>query len=338
MSSIREARQLWQFVEDAEALGQSVVMATLVTVVGSAYRRPGAKMVMRQDGRMRGTLSGGCLEGDLFLHAETVMATGKPSIHHYDLTEDEMWGLGIGCKGTVDVWLEPIHPQEPFWQGFQRAVSEDQLVLWGAELPEGRRFLMTPRDTVGDVPTWARALPIESGIETGRQDGFWWDVMRPPERLIVAGAGHDAEPLVRLASQAGFEVTVLDPRPHVNNPDHFPQARHWVKAPEEVTPAEVIGSYWVIMNHHQRRDEAAIRLAYASAPRFLGILGPRQRTDEMIANLGIQTDGLPLRAPVGLDVGAETPEEVAVSIVGEMMAYRRSRSGGPLNGRQRIHA
>ncbi|AEJ40379.1 Xanthine dehydrogenase [Sulfobacillus acidophilus TPY] len=337
MSSIREARQIWELAEEAKASNQAVVLATLITVRGSAYRRPGAKMVMRQDGRMRGTISGGCLEGDLFLHAEAVMVSQKPSLHHYDLTEDEMWGLGIGCKGTVDIWLEPIVWENPFWQAFGEAVKQDSPVLWGAELPEGRRFVWRMDVRAGDVPQWA-SIPVEGhGADFGVREGFWWDIMRPPQRLVIAGAGHDAEPVARLAHQVGFEVVVLDPRPHVNNADHFPTAEHWVKDAGDVDPSTLQGAYWVIMNHHQRRDEDSIRCAAKTAPRFVGILGPRQRTEEMLAHVGVMPDTLPIHAPVGIDLGAETPDEVAVSIVGELMAYRRGSHGGSLHGRDHIH-
>lgn len=337
MSSIRDALELWEMVKDARSRRQAVVLATLVAVRGSAYRRPGAKMVMRQDGRMLGTLSGGCLEGDLFLHAQTVMETNTPSLHHYDLTEDDMWGLGIGCKGAVDIWLEPVSEATPFWQAFEQAITGDEPVLWGAELPAGRRFLVCSRFHAGEVPTWANPAVTGTGPETGVKEGIWWDLMRPPERVVIAGAGHDAEPVARLARQAGFEVIVLDPRAHVNNADRFPHATHRVQSPAEVDPKTLSGAYWVIMNHHQRRDEDALRLAEKASPQFVGVLGPRRRTEEMLEKTRVKAANWPLHAPVGLDLGAETPEEVAISIVGELMAHRRGTGGGPLNGRERIH-
>ncbi|AEJ40187.1 Xanthine dehydrogenase [Sulfobacillus acidophilus TPY] len=338
MSSIMEARSLWEFVEETSRQGHASVLATLVSVRGSAYRRPGAKMIICEDGRMRGTLSGGCLEGELFLQAEHVFRTKKASLHHYELAEDDMWGLGIGCKGSVDIWLEPVVPDEPFWQAFGQAVKQDRLVWWGAEIPQGRRFLMTRDWRTGDVPDWVRWSETWSGPESGVRHGYWWDVMRPADRVILCGAGHDAEPVARLARWAGFTVAVLDPRPQVNNGTRFPEAEHWVSEPGQVDPEEVMGSYWVIMNHHKRRDEDAIRLASRSQPRFVGILGPRQRTDEMLAHIEVNSLDLPIHAPVGLDLGAETPDEVAVSIVAELMAVRRGGSGRPLNGRAQIHA
>lgn len=161
--------------------------------------------------------------------------------------------------------------------------------------------------------------------------------MRPPERLVISGAGHDAEPLARLAHQAGFDVVILDSRPHLNNPERFPDAFHRVESADQVSPSQVSESYWVIMNHHQLRDEAALTLASSARPRFLGVLGPRVRTEEMLAKTGLDRHALPFHSPVGLDIGAENPSEVALSIVAELMAARSGGSGGPLHGRERIH-
>lgn len=342
MSSIRDARSLWHQALEWHRAGHRVAWLTLTYVKGSAYRRPGAKMIMADNGHMQGTLSGGCLEGDLFSHAEQALASGDPSLHHYDLTEDEMWGLGIGCKGQVDVWIEPVVFEAPFWEGFGTALEQDRPLVFGAELPQGARFFARGAEIVttagsGGPPFDVTALMEGRQGTTGTQQGWWWDMMRPPDRLMIAGAGHDAEPVARLAYQAGFDVVVLDPREHVNNARHFPEAEHWVRSAGEVDPTAASQSFWVIMDHHQRRDEEALTLAAKSEPRFVGVLGPRTRTDEMLAKTGIDPTSIPLRSPVGLDIGGETPAEVAVSIVAELMAARNGGSGGSLHGRERIH-
>lgn len=340
MSLVREARDLVDIARAWHNDGQPVALLTLVKVRGSAYRRPGAKMVMAANGRMKGTLSGGCLEGDLFVHAERVMETKTPVLVHYDLTEDEMWGLGIGCKGQVDIWIEPLDLTNPFWAAYAEALAAERPIVWGGRLPEGSRYFAAEggpwRVKGGNPPPFSWDDAAGRG-PTGEVNDFWWDVMRPPERLLLAGAGHDARPVAKLAQQAGFDVVVLDPREHVNNEQYFPDADHWVKAASEVSADAVQGSYWVIMDHHQRRDEEALKLAVSSRPQYLGVLGPRSRTQEMIAKLGLAVEGIPLRSPVGLDLGAESPDEVAVSIVSELMAARSHTSGGSLDGKDRIH-
>ncbi len=339
MSAIQEARQLWTLVNEDEESRQEMVLATLVAVEGSAYRRPGAKMIMRADGRMQGTLSGGCLEGDLFQHAERAMRTHEPCVQHYDLTEDDMWGLGIGCKGRVDIWLEPLVLKDDFWRIFDACIHRDAPIIWGAELPKGRRFLFSEAFSCGAVPAWAGMLASSGNrADAGFREGFWWDVMKPPSRLVIAGAGHDAEPVARLANQVGFQVMIMDPRCLVNNDHHFPHTSHCLTPPSEIDANTVQGAYWVIMNHHQRRDEEALALAARSRPQFVGVLGPLTRTLEMLTNMNVMSQDLPLHMPVGLDVGGETPEEVAVSIVGELMAWRKGVSGGSLHGREHVHS
>lgn len=335
MSSIREARQVWQAVIQAHQRGVHTAMLTLAAVRGSAYRRPGAKMMMAGDGQMFGTLSGGCLEGDLYHYAEQAMKSGQAIIRQYDLTEDTMWGLGIGCKGTITVWVEPLNPDEPFWQQFGRLVNQDRRVALWARIPTGFRRLCTPKDPCDPDPSLSVVRSWHS--VTQFDDRELWDVMVPPERLIVAGAGHDAVPLVKLAEQVGFEVTVLDPRAHFNNEKRLPGATTYViRQAEEVDPAEVRDAFWVIMNHHQARDKAALALALRSDPQFMGMLGPRSRSLEILGDLASPIPEM-WHAPIGLNVGAETVDEVALSIVAELLAVRNRKHGGSLNGEDRIH-
>jgi xanthine dehydrogenase accessory factor len=164
------------------------------------------------------------------------------------------------------------------------------------------------------------------------------DTMRPNERLIITGAGHDTIPVVDLATKVGFSVTVLDPRKEFNNNQRFPTATHVVMEPSYAVPSMYINSWWVIMNHHQNRDEESIKLALKSHPRFIGVLGPLSRTQTMISNIGYQLTSEPFYSPVGLDLGAETVDEVAISIISQLLAIRNERTATPLHGRAKIHA
>ncbi|EGL81731.1 hypothetical protein CathTA2_2917 [Caldalkalibacillus thermarum TA2.A1] len=129
----------------------------------------------------------------------------------------------------------------------------------------------------------------------------------------------------------------LDPRKEFNGARRFPQAEHLVIEPDEADPAQLEGKWWLIMNHFQMRDEAALRLALQARPKFIGVLGPLSRTRDMLQNIGAEMNSGPIRAPIGLDVGAETIEEVAVSIVSELLAARSGRPGKPLHGKEKIH-
>ncbi|MDQ0190691.1 XdhC family protein [Alicyclobacillus cycloheptanicus] len=349
MSRIDEIRQLFSKMESSWHEGERTALLTITWVKGSAYRLPGAKMMMSEQGKMLGTLSGGCLESDLYGWAVQAMEEDQPRLVHYDLSENELWSLGIGCKGTMEVAIFPVHPDDPFWSAVRAAVQREQAVSVALELPTGRRVLFEDeRPIAGEVETLPAAVieRLTAGIgsrtraEVVEIDGhrFYVDTMRPNERLIVCGAGHDAVPVAALAAKAGFRVTVLDPRAEFNGDNRFPGAEHLVVEPEHADPAELTHSWWVIMNHLQLRDEHALRLALSAQPKWIGVLGPLSRTQEMLSNLGAAMEDGPIHAPVGLDIGAETIDEVAISIVAELLAARAQRNAQPLHGREKIHA
>lgn len=349
MSRIDEARQVFARIEQAWADGERTALLTITQVQGSAYRLPGAKMMMTETGKMLGTLSGGCLESDLFGWAEKVFQEGSPRLVQYDLSENEIWSLGIGCKGTMEVAIFPVRPEDPFWQSVRQAIREDRAVSLILELPTGVRAVFDGTNPVAgdieDVPdtvvqqlisrVWSRTRAEVATVGNRR---FYVDTMRPNERLIICGAGHDTVPVAGLAAKCGFRVSVLDPRKEFNSEKRFPSAEHLVVEPDQADPAQLTGSWWLIMNHFQMRDEAALRLALQAQPKFIGVLGPLSRTLEMLRNIGANMDSGPIHAPVGLDVGAETIDEVAVSIVSELLAVRSARTGGSLHGRERIHS
>lgn len=342
-----ETRDVFAAVRSSWQQGRRAALATIVAVRGSAYRRPGAKMMMDSAGKMVGTVSGGCLEGDLFQWAEQVMASGVPRMVTYNLAEDTMWSLGIGCKGALDVLVMPVEPSDAFWQqtlGYVESEAPFALVFdWSGTMRAGMG---------AGGERWGGALPaeiervvprvLERGLRTEVVDGgdrrYVVDPVRPAESLVVCGAGHDAVPVVNLAHKTGFAVTVLDSRPLFNRPQCFSvPVTHWVKRPHEITGGVKPGQYWLVMNHHQALDEASLALALPSGPRWVGVLGPLERTRDMLARIGRNLQDGPVFAPVGLDLGAETPDEVAVSIVSQLMVARSGRSAGLLSGRAKIH-
>jgi xanthine dehydrogenase accessory factor len=349
VSRISEAREVFTRIEQAWSDGERTALLTITQVEGSAYRLPGAKMMMTETGKMLGTLSGGCLESDLYGWAEKAMQEGEPRIVNYDLSENELWSLGIGCKGILEVAIFPIRPEDPFWQSVREAVAQDRAVSLVIELPTGARAVFDGTSPISseidNLPdavvqrltsrVWSRTR-AEVAVVDGRR--FYIDTMRPSERLILCGAGHDAVPVAALAAKCGFRVTVLDPRKEFNGPNRFPTTEHLVVEPDQADPAQLKESWWLIMNHLQVRDEAALHLALQAQPKFIGVLGPLSRTREMLNNIGADMDSGPIHAPVGLDLGAETIDEVAVSIVSELLAIRSARTGAPLHRREKIHS
>ncbi len=349
MSRIQEARDVTQKIKQAWESNQKTCLLMITEVSGSAYRQPGAKMMMSTDGQMFGTLSGGCLENDLFEWSKEAICQTIPLTRQYDLSENELWSLGIGCKGSLEILIIPVVPNDSFWQTAITVIQEDRPISLILEIPTGVRFLIDPNGNGwGDLallPDEVRQQALDRIFQRTRAEvislgnrRFVIDTMRPSEQLVIAGAGHDAVPLVSVAAQVGFCVTVLDPRKDFNNGLRFPAASsHIVVEPNEADPVAFNDSWWVIMNHQQSRDEASLALALKSNPRFIGVLGPQSRTQEMLSNIGANLSSGPLHAPIGLDLGAETIEEVAVSIISELMMVRNGSTGRSLHGRTKIH-
>ena len=311
------------------------VLATLVKVEGSSYRRPGARMLLMPDGRRVGSISGGCLEDDVIAHARQVFATGRPVEVTYDTTteNDLVWGVGLGCHGVVHVLLESLASQ-PVWadelrENIRRRAPTELATVWQG--PEGTRL----------GTCLAAELPREPTITAFRQ------IILPPVALFVFGAGDDAQPLVRFATALGWQVTVVDPRLALATPERFSEADTIVIArPEEVSARLALGldSLAVIMTHHYRHDLPLLRELLPHPLAFLGLLGPRKRAEKIISDLA--ADGFAvtpemrarLHAPVGLDLGANNAEEVALAILAEMQSVLAGRDGRPLRERLRpIH-
>jgi xanthine/CO dehydrogenase XdhC/CoxF family maturation factor len=338
-----------QKMKQAWERNQKTSLLMITEVRGSSYRQPGAKMMMAADGEMFGTLSGGCLENDLFEWSQEAISQNTPLTKQYDLSENDLWSLGIGCKGTLDISIIPVDSNDSFWQRAITLIQEDRPVSLILEIPTGVRVLLDQNGNgwgdLDQIPDEVRKQALDRTFHRTRAEvislgnrRFVIDTMRPSEHLIVAGAGHDAVPLVSVAASVGFSVTVLDPRKDFNTAFRFPSVSHLVVEPDKADPVALNDSWWVIMNHQQSRDEASIALALKSNPRFIGVLGPLSRTQEMLANIGASPTSGPLHAPIGLDLGAETIEEVAVSIIAELMMVRSGSSGKPLSGKAKIHA
>ncbi|RNB82165.1 XdhC family protein [Brevibacillus nitrificans] len=349
MSRLQEFREVMNQIRMAWQEGHKAALLMLMNVQGSAYRLPGTKVMMAEDGRIFGTISGGCLESDLFGWAEKAMQSGEPRLQRYDLSESEVWSLGIGCKGSLEIGILPVDPQDRFWLQVDEALQREQSVSLIIEIINGSRALLTENEMVareGDLlpeevfrharQRFARQTRAEVFVFEGRR--FYIDVVKPSERLVVAGAGLDARPVVEMAARMGFSVTVLDPRSGFNTPEAFPAARQIVQSATEVDPAALSDSWWVIMNHHLERDQASLDLALRSDPKFIGVLGPLTRTEEMLVQIDRKLSSGPIHAPIGLDLGAETMDEVAMSIVSQLMAERNSRQALPLHGKSKIHA
>jgi xanthine/CO dehydrogenase XdhC/CoxF family maturation factor len=311
------------------------VLATLVSAVGSSYRRPGARLLLTADARRVGSISGGCLEEDVIARARRVRESGLPEAVVYDTTSenDLVWGVGLGCHGVVKVLLERI-AECPEWARQLERNSRQR----------AKTSLLVRHD--GSEPAhWGTQLAhTEANPPTG--DTFF-QTIAPPTSLVIFGAGDDAQPLVRLAKELGWRVTVADPRPAFATASRFPLADACVAGPVDQLVSQIApdsATLAVIMTHHYVHD---LPLLGALLPRplaYLGLLGPKKRAERLLADLAARgvtvaaAQRACLHAPVGLDLGADAPEQVALAIVAEMQATLTGRDARPLRERTRpIH-
>jgi len=309
------------------------LVATLVSVQGSSYRRPGARLLVTEEGRVAGNVSGGCLERDVIRTGFWRTRHG-PVVLRYDSTDADGTEAALGCGGVVEMLLEA-------WDGKDEG---DPLKVVEEAVASGRRQLVSTvfRSTDPHVPIGTQwwvggAAPSEESAVTREMRTASGSIevlvepVLPPPRLFVLGAGFDAEPLVAAARQLGWLVTVWDPSPS------FASRSRFEKIADVVTDLGLVGrriegsdrAMAVIMGHHVENDRAALRMALASRAEYIGILGPRHRTEKLAQSLtaGALEDPR-IHAPVGLDLGAETPEEIALAITAEMLASLRRRGTG----------
>jgi xanthine/CO dehydrogenase XdhC/CoxF family maturation factor len=333
---------------------RACALAVVARIEGSAYRRAGAKLLVEDDGAVLGGVSGGCLEEDVRQVALEVMETGRPRALHYDTGADEsrVWGLGLGCDGRVDILVLPIPPEAALgaWDGVRQALRGDSAfaVALGVEEEKAPRVLVTDAtgcplgasaDEHPDLAA-AAAAALRSGRSSFRAtaaERVFVEILVPPPKLLVCGAGDDARALVALASGVGFQVYVADHRGGHLTAQRFPEARDLLL----VRPEEWAGlpsdrdTFAVVQTHSLARDAEWVRRMAATEIAYVGVLGPRARTRRII-------DGLPLAAaeriygPVGLDLGADGPEQVALSVVAELLAVRSGRE--PRHLRERLEA
>jgi xanthine/CO dehydrogenase XdhC/CoxF family maturation factor len=350
----REAERYLAALAEVRATGQPAATATVVRVHGSAYRREGARMLVRADGTYECALSGGCLEPAVAEAAARVLATGQPAMVTYDLADDSIWGLDIGCTGAVDIRIERVDDDSvtTAWHEVLRH-GEAAVRITPLSGIEGRRLVRATGATLGtlsapEVQRLADARAREllaadtplSTTEAVAQAQIFFEVHLPPPELVIFGAGQDAVPLARHAWTLGHAVTVVDPREAYLQPDLFSGARLVLAPFDELAAAAPLGpdSFAVVMSHHMGRDRLALRHCFAAAPAYIGVLGPRARYERLRADLAaegvVPADDVLRRvhSPIGLALGAETPEEVALSILAEMLAVRRGFAGGFLRG------
>lgn len=344
-----KTQEMLRRFEEWRDAGRRLVLATVYETAGSTYSKAGTQMLITGDGDFQGLLSGGCLEGDLAERAARVSASAEPEAVSYDLggADDELFGLGVGCDGTMRIFLQPL--PRPDYQPFAGVADclrgEEPAVLAtvidsDSTVAEPGQFALLDRhgarqtNLSGPVLTaveGAAAPHLESGSSATKSvalgDGdvtVLFAAILPPPRLLVLGAGLDAVPLVDLAARMGWRVSVRDHRPAYFEKGDFGRAEACVAGPaEELKPGDLQPyAAAMVMSHHLATDRVYLRALADSAIPYVGLLGPRRRREQLLADLGEAGPELATRlhGPAGLDIGARGAESIALSIVAEIHA------------------
>jgi len=339
---------------DARGTAPRAALATVIRVRGSAYRHEGAKLLVEEDGRTTGNVSGGCLEEDVREVARRVMTSGIAERRTYcgGTNEVAAWDLGVGCEGEVDILIEPVLTDRET-EGLLMAAEVPFVVITRVDGIGGAdRSLTAPQGeptrlvVSGDeAEEWLRTDRSQLIARDGTE--VFVDVMVPPPRLLVVSGGDDARHLARVADDVGFRVIVADRRPALLAPDRFPPSVLLVETDAARLMERIVldgDSFAVVMTHHFADDTDYLRELLRSPARYLGVLGPRQRTERILGILraegALGADEDPrIHGPVGLDIGTDGAEQVALSVVAEILAVRSGRRPRSLRERRvPIHA
>lgn len=352
--------------------GKRMALATVVHVEGSSYRRPGARMLVTDDGMLTGAISGGCLEGDALRKALLVINQQQNKLVTYDTSDedDAKFGVQLGCNGIVHILFEPINPEQDIHpvhllQELSAKRQEGVLVtLFSLSHPQltvpGTCLLVLPDTAVSEnisAEHYGQELLADANHALLTKKSFISDYLfgehlfsafvefiRPPVSLIIAGAGNDAFPLVRIAGILGWHTTIVDGRASHANLQRFPHADQVIIAkPDAVLPQVQVDdqTVFVLMTHNYNYDFALMKhLLTQDQVFYIGSLGPKSKLERMITELA--EEGMTLSnaqlsklfGPVGLDLAAETAEEIALSIAAEIKKVLSRSSGFSLRDKQ----
>jgi xanthine dehydrogenase accessory factor len=372
---MKEIRAIIQAYEEAQQQGKQTALATVVHVQGSSYRRPGARMLITVDGQLTGAISGGCLEGDALRKALLVMARQQPMLVTYDTTDedDAKLGVGLGCEGIIHIVIEPILPDQPdnpiqLLKTISAQRQHAALVMLFSlndrrEVQPGTCLLQLPGETVtarigndalqkaltADAKTAFinQVSATKTYVSEGKQFTAFIELIKPAVSVIIIGAGNDAMPVAQMAHIMGWQVMVADGRPAQATAARFPTANQvLVTKPDQVIEQVTIDAQtvFVLMTHNYNYDLKVLRQLITKRVTYIGMLGPRKKLVRMLDELkaeGIEPTAEQLASiygPVGLNIGAENAEEIALSVIAEIKAVIAGRAGEFLrNSADAIH-
>ena len=373
---MKEIREIIKSFDDAVAKGKRTALASVVHLDGSSYRRPGARMLIDDEGNITGAISGGCLEGDALRKALLVISQQHAKLVTYDTTDEEdmSFGVQLGCAGIIRVMFEPINilaPQNPISllkkieSTRQRAVLVTLFSMGQANNRQlGTCLLLEENGTFsGAIPlvelsntimeearkVLAEGTSIFKNFEAeGQTISAFFEFVKPAISLVIVGAGNDAIPLVNIANEIGWEARVVDGRNTHAKPERFVSAcQVLVSKPENVLNHLQIDALtvFVLMTHNYNYDLAMLEALLQRKVSYIGMLGPRKKLERMLSELEgkgmhvTEEQMSTIFGPVGLDIGAETAEEIALSIIAEIKSVFSNKKGSSLrDSKNYIHS
>jgi xanthine/CO dehydrogenase XdhC/CoxF family maturation factor len=310
------------------------VLATIIQTDGSSYRKAGAMMLINDMGQYFGLLSGGCLESDIMRQARRCWDNQQNRIIEYDMREEEdlAWQLGIGCGGMVRILLQPVDADNDYLKldELNNCLQHRQEAEYHQQIDEG-----LPLNNV--LPMVRKGQTIAASIQTVDGLDFFVQQLCPAPLIAVFGAGVDAKPLVSIAAELGWQVLLIDPRVGYAKAEFFNKASQIIRQPLD----DLYDATWfnqidvaLILTHNIKLDAAALKLVQTSSAKYVGLLGPTHRTDRVLDIAKLTRNDLtkPLANPVGLRLGGELPESIALSILSEAHAVLEKADGLSISG------
>ncbi len=370
---MREINHLINAFEEAKQKRMQTALVTVVHVDGSSYRRAGARMLIREDGQLTGAISGGCLEGDALRKAMLAILQQQSKLVTYDTNneEDADFGLQLGCEGIIQVLFEPINPDNqnnPIELLKKTVRIRQEVVLVTLFLLENKRShqpgtlllleengnffrsLIYPELQDEIFKDAREALQQKKSLFKNYSTQnlsvtAFIEFLNPPISLVIVGAGNDAIPLMKIADLIGWDVRIVDGRNTHAKPERFVSAcQVLVSRPEKALDEIPIDAYtaFVLMTHNYNYDLAMLKALLQKDINYTGILGPKKKLEKMLNQL--EDEGIVLSedklkriyGPAGLEIGAETPEEIALSIIAEIKAVFSKKGGGPLRDKNAV--
>jgi xanthine/CO dehydrogenase XdhC/CoxF family maturation factor len=364
MKELREIINAYEFAKKKE---KRLALATLVHLNGSSYRRPGARMIVDEAGQLTGAISGGCLEGDALRKAVFCIHQQQPKLVVYDTSDedDATIGVQLGCSGIIQVLFEPIDETDPLnpIELLKKAIHKRQntvlVTLYASKIEKGdtvgttmlledsgefhnnSTFQFVPETLLQDVKETltVKKSSFKSYQHNNHTFNAFLSFISPPVSLVIVGAGNDAIPLQSIAETLGWEVTIVDGRHTYAKIERFSSAcQIIVSKPEKVLQQIPIDekTVFVLMTHNYNYDYAILKALLGKNVPYIGALGPKKKLDNMITDLKKENIFLNERqknilyGPMGLEIGAETPAEIALSITAEIMSVLNNKKGGSL--------